>query len=223
MHSITTRPLVALVVAALTLSAAACSNSTQADSAGATDSPNRGEQPNDTEEVADGLLPATDDGLPDPSNLAIDEPEPVVDESQPELGNPDDLIDEAASQLAEVDDSDTTAEILSTVKPIDTAPELGAEVNPRDGRSRNEAGELSRLDEPAALACGDIERALTAMDEGDRTQARDLVTSASAHAADSSINDITTWSETLSAIPSSDDLSPLLGFLTACTQGGYEL
>ncbi len=42
----------------------------------------------------------------------------------------------------------------------------------RDGRTRNEAGELNRLDETAALACGDVERALTALDDGDAPGAR---------------------------------------------------
>lgn len=120
--------------------------------------------------------------------------------------------------------------ILDRVQPIDGAPS-GTVFGIRDGRRINEAGEANRLDEPAALACGNVELALTDIDEGRPDQAADHLKLASTMAADSLVPAMDAWfpilDEAASRVAASDlssgNMSALLAFLSTCTQGGYEL
>ncbi len=173
------------------------------------------------------VLPASDQPI---------EPEPQISVGQPELGRPDEVLPEVRRQLDGLDGAGDRGrgEVLEAVEPLDQAPAAGQAVGIRDGRTRNEAGELNRLDEAAAMACGDVERALTALDDGDERAAADLVASAADRAARSTVDDIDAWSTTLAATVDTDtgidtdtdtggSLAVLVGFLSACTQGGYEL
>jgi hypothetical protein len=156
-----------------------------------------------------------------------------VDGSQPDLGQPDEVIAEIESSLDGQSVSGT--DVLDLIDPLDgkpTSSEVEAVRARREGTldpatdgPRNESGELAQLDEPAALACADIERALTSIDEGSTATAIEEVESAATRAAESSIEDISAWSETLSGswTGNGDDPTVLLGFLSTCTKGGYEL
>jgi hypothetical protein len=232
MHSHPKRLRAAFLVVATVLVMAACGDNAQSasspnDDRGGTDTgleqvgstkvdPERGE-------ISDSGfgLPATDQPI---------EPESRITEGQPELGRPDEVLPEVRRQLGELDGTGERGggEVLEAVEPLDQAPAAGQAIGIRDGRTRNEAGELIRLDEAAALACGDVERALTALDDGDERAAADLLASAADRAARSTVDDIDAWSTTVAdtadiGIDTSGSLATLVGFLSACTQGGYEL
>ena len=240
MHSNTRRLRAASLVAAAVLVIAACgdraeSASSRGDNQAGTDArigragladvdPDRGRT------SGSGVpVPATDDWT-DGGDSGPIEAEPRITEGRPVLGTPDELVPEMRQQL---DDADANSpghdgDVLEIVEPLDRAPAPEEPVDLRDGHRRNEAGELNHLDEPAALACSDVERALTALDDGDRQAATGLLVSAANRADRSTVDDIVAWSTTLAepVDPGSENnrsLAPLLGFLSACTRGGYEL
>lgn len=101
----------------------------------------------------------------------------------------------------------------------------------RDGRRINEVGEANRLDEAAALACGNVEIALTALDDGRPDDAAGHLQAASTSAADASVSAMTEWASILDQAAAAvvldgsaaNDPASLIAFLTMCTQGGYEL
>lgn len=134
---------------------------------------------------------------------------------------PDAVIDEVADEIAASGDAE---ELLDTVDPVDRADTAPTEP---DGRSRNGFGELLELDAEANLACGNIEIAIGRLDDGLRTQAGDHIRAAADRAEDSGIADIRAWSDPLRSAAGGDadrgDPAVLIGFLTVCAEGGYEL
>ncbi len=162
----------------------------------------------------DGFEPVTDiddDPADDRSeslpSLTVDDPEAVIAEVTEQL------------EAGQID-----VEALGGLPPVD---QDSAPSNPeRDGRSRNEAGELLRLDEAASLACAQIEIALGHLDDGVASGAAERVASASAQAGQSTVAEVNAWAELLRGVVidgSGDDLATLIGFLSVCTEGGYEL
>ena len=158
--------------------------------------------------------------------------EPIADEDQPDLGEPDEVMAEIEEELD--DEAVSGDEALDALEPLDEEPSNAEIRDARDNREdpglavvdgpRNEAGEVVELDEAASLACADVERALTAVDEGAADTAAADVASAADRAATSGIADIAAWSEPLGEWNSADgDPAVLLGFLSSCTEGGYEL
>lgn len=224
MHSNTKRLRAASFVVAAALLAAACGDNAESASLFGND------QTGDDDGFGSGvILPAADDPV-EGDDFGPIEPEPHLTEGQPDLGRPDEVVPAIRKRLDDADDTgrNLDGEILEAVGPLDHGPDPDQAVGLRDGRSRNEAGELNRLDEAAALACGDVERALTALDDGDGRQAADLLASAADRAALSSVTDIEVWSTTLAESVNTGTntdgaLVPLLGFLSVCTRGGYEL
>lgn len=153
------------------------------------------------------------------------EPEPL------DAGSPAAAIEAIETELEESTGVAVGATpILDTVQPLDDAP-AGAVFGIREGRHINEAGEAIRLDEAAALACANVEIALTALDEGRPLEAADHLRAASVTAADTSVSALRPWSSVLEETAadvvgsdmSTDTVSALLAFLSTCTQGGYEL
>jgi hypothetical protein len=138
--------------------------------------------------------------------------------------DPDQVVARVAAELdAEQDESGGTGAggLLDAVAAVDT----GAPVGTDDGRTRNELGELVSLDEEASLACGQVEIAIDAVDAGDIGAASERLLVASGHAGRSAIADIRDWAAPLedSAAASIDEPAWLIGFLTVCAEGGYEL
>ncbi len=113
-------------------------------------------------------------------------------------------------------------EILDTIEPIDDAEPVADE---RDGLERNSTGELVELDEAASLACANIEIALTALDEGDIAAAGDAVAAAATWSEDSTVAPMAAWLDVLRDARDGGnfDLETLVGFLSVCADGGYEL
>ncbi len=182
----------------------------------------RADEPAGTEPVADEFdidHPPTDTEVLDAA-----EPEPL------EAGSPEAVISEITTQLDGAALGDGGPPLLDRLPPIDTGPS-GQVISVRDGRSINEVGEPDQLDEAAALACGNVEIALTALDDGATTKAIDRLQSASTSAGDSSVAAVNQWATVLEQSvtglrqlgPSQTDASPLLAFLSTCAQGGYEL
>lgn len=164
--------------------------------------------------------------LGDPADVGF---EPVVDdEVEPiEAADPaavDLTEDSPAEVVAEVDDqiasSGTTGPLLDAVDPIDAAAPVEA-----DGRPRNELGELVELDEAASLACAKVEIAIGALDDGEVAAASDGVVAGSGYAGRSAVADIRAWAAPLeeAATGSLGQPATLIGFLSICAEGGYEL
>ncbi len=198
-------PVAALSAALLALSACGAGSETIVSDAGST---------------APGGTP----GLSEPASPAADE--------QPDLGQPDEVMAEIEEELD--DEAVSGDESLDALEPLDEEPSDAEIQDAREDREDaglavvdgpwNEAGELVELDESASLACADVERALTAVDEGAAATAAADVASAADRAAGSGIADIAAWSETLEDWDGADgDAAVLLGFLSSCTEGGYEL
>ena len=146
-------------------------------------------------------------------------PGEVVAEIREELDDEPVSGDEALDGLDEpLDEEPSNAEIRDARQDREDA-----ETAVLDG-PRNESGEFVELDEAASLACADTERALTALDEGDAAAAVADATSAAGRADESGIAAISEWSEALGDWTGADgDPAVLLGFLSVCTDGGYEL
>ncbi len=250
---ITTRPSLSTVAAgvALALTVTACGSDTTSDPDLGAPTPTTAEIGSGTVDLAvadtvsngdSGSVADDSDFTPDYTAEELEEliaaPEPtdseVLDAPEPEpleAGSPEAVIQEVQ---AELDDRQTatadSSEVLDRVQPLDDAPS-GDVIGIREGRRINEAGEAHRLDEAAALACGHVEVALTSIDEGRTAEAVERLRASSTMAADTSVEALKPWTAILgdsaaeleSNGPSGTDVSPLLAFLTTCTQGGYEL
>lgn len=236
MHTNRPRLTAALLVVSAVPLLAACGNS--ADQTSSSDDDRIGttspvaqvdaadHDPGTGDTVGSGVVaPAPDDGGED-DRTDRDEPEPRLDEERPELGRPEHVVPDIRERLQKItaDGHRERGEVLEMVEPLDRGPSPEAAIGLRDGRTSNEAGELNHLDEAAALACGDVERALSAVDDGDYRGADDLLVSAGDRASQSGVDDIVAWSTTLTDSPErTEDIESLLGFLSVCTRGGYEL
>jgi hypothetical protein len=106
---------------------------------------------------------------------------------------------------------------------LDTAPVPSSLPSVRDGSRRNDIGEPVGLDDAGATACGNVEIALRSLD-GDRGAVAGHLTAAVAAARASTVAGVTAWADPLAAVdPRGEDVTVLVGFLSACTRGGYEL
>lgn len=169
------------------------------------------------------------EAIPEVEVPALDGPSEAVAPIVEELASvaPDDAPDDAAGDAAGGDgtaDSVSEVPILDRVQAVDEGPAPDEAVRERDGNRRNEIGELVVLDEMAGLACADVESALTALDEGDGNRAAERITAAARRAGESGVEAINTWSATLAGTAPNEGGTPeMIGFLSACAQGGYEL
>jgi hypothetical protein len=207
------------VVLVAGLAAAGCSSSADDASEPASDLP--AELAADDVENGDGGT-GTEDDLD--GFGAVEDVETVpavpVDADTVELTSeaPAEVIEDAAEELAGAEDGD---ELLDTLEPVDDAADAPSE---SDGRTRNGSGELVELDAEASLACANIEIAIGQLDGGFAAQAGEHVRSGAAQADASGIADIRSWAQPLLvAADTIDDPAPLVGFLSVCTKGGYEL
>lgn len=169
---------------------------------------------------------STSTGLGDPTDAGF---EPVVDaEIDPEANDPagvdltaddpDEVVARVAAEMAETTGGDG---LLDTVAAIDA----GRPTRTDDGRPRNELGELVSLDEAASLACGLVEIAVGDLDAGEVGDAGEGVRAAAGHAGRSDVADIRDWAGPLDEAAASplEEPASLIGFLSVCTEGGYEL
>lgn len=209
------------VVLVAGLAAAGCSSSAEDASETASDLPTELAADDVENGAADGGAGAEDDldGFG-----AVEDVETVpaesVDVDTVELTgeDPAEVIEEAADEIADADDG---GELLDTLEPVDDAADAPSEP---DGRTRNGSGELVELDAEASLACANIEIAIGQLDGGFSAQAGEHVRSGAAQAEASGIADIRSWAQPLLvAADTIDDPAPLVGFLSVCTKGGYEL
>jgi len=167
-------------------------------------------------------------GGPEGSEVAIEDVETVpaepIDTDSVELSDdaPAAVIEKVADEIAGADESEAGDELLDAVDPVDGAEQPPSEP---DGRSRNGYGELLVLDEEASLACANVEIAIGQLDEGRSDAAGDHVRSGAERAEASGIADIRSWADPLRAAAGVEagDPAALIGFLTVCTEGGYEL
>lgn len=182
-----------------------------------------------SEDGGDGSGEATDavDGSPG-WGVAIEDVETVpaepIDPDSVELSDdaPATVIDKVADEIASADGTGAGDGLLDAVDPVDGAEQPPSEP---DGRSRNGSGELLVLDEEASLACANVEIAIGQLDEGRGDVAGDHVRSGADSAEASGIADIRSWADPLRAAAAVEagDPAALIGFLTVCTEGGYEL
>ncbi len=115
-------------------------------------------------------------------------------------------------------------EALSRLGPIDAAPAPGTAPTERDSAPRNDLGELLALDESASLACADAEIAVRAMDARDPDTAAAHLRAAVSQAKASTTAGIGDWAGPIATVNTTGtDVTTLVGFLTVCTDGGYEL
>ncbi|MGI9596203.1 MAG: hypothetical protein ACR2QK_08585 [Acidimicrobiales bacterium] len=151
---------------------------------------------------------------------------------QPDLAPPGERLADLGPGVADAIERATASPdmaILDVVGIIDDGPTAAEIAASGDGRTRDSSGELMQLDEPAGLACGNVEIALTAIDEGRDQAARDHVRSAADRSAVSEIDGIEAWASALAdSIDSTDgsggiDITTLVGFLSVCIEGGYAL
>lgn len=195
------------------------------------------------DDLADGSVesPADDASANDPDELALTLGDPAdvgfepVDDvdvepaDAPEIGTVDLTPDEPAAVIEDIDErldvpSGGDGEVLDGIEPIDTVDPSAEPVE--DGRTRNEVGELVTLDEPANLACAQIEIAIGHLDEGLPAAATERVLAGAEWAAESGVADVGSWAEPLAATVADGplaDATPLVAFLSVCTTGGYEL
>lgn len=139
----------------------------------------------------------------------------------PDLAPPLTRVEEIEDQIEDQAAEQEVLEVLA--KPAENKPDPIPAVRD-DGHQRNEAGNLVSLDEAAGLACADIEIGLTALDEGDTSKANTRVQSAASRAGESQTSGFAEWSTALAAVDLADDgLPTLVGFLSVCADGGYEL
>ncbi len=165
----------------------------------------------------------------DGSTLTTVEPAPDPPESTV-LDSPEEVLEDVGDQLAAADTTPAEAdELLDVVEPLDAKPSAGESQDLREGQNINESGEQNVFDEPANLACADVEIAVTALDEGRRSKAAERVGSAAERAASSRVATMDEWHPILRdtaeqiSNPRSNEIASLLAFLSTCTQGGYEL
>ena len=181
------------------------------------------EQPTPIERYESGELtfgdPA-DEGFAPVEDLPIVE----LDDAQPA----DEPVEEPSDVLPQTPTIEVAqgTEVLSTVDVIDEAP-TSVRTQGRDGRNRNDIGELVTLDDDASVACGNAEVALTAIDEGDAEKAAERQAEAARFAARSRTEGMGAWAESLTigndGTESGADATTLVAFLKSCSGGGYEL
>lgn len=224
------------LVAALALTLSACSSTVDQS---ATDGPDDGtaeatepdggtsnDSGSDGGAFGDGDSETTDPvSFGDPADAGFEEveepepaPVPVDDDDREVLSAPADVIPEIEEQL---DAAPEAEEILDTVAIIDKAP-----VDDGEDKGRSAVGGLALLDEPASLACAHIEISLTLIDEGNPSEAVARVRSAGEQAEGSELSTVRSWSSPITdAIVDGEvaDFAPLIGFLSVCAEGGYEL
>ena len=161
------------------------------------------------------------------------DPDNVPEVEMPELHTPGALLPEFSPEV--VDAIEKAAEspdvaILDAAGIIDDGPTDEEVASFRDGNTRNSSGELVVLDELAALACANVEIALSNIDSGDLPGAVEHIVEAAARTADSELVEIQAWSSTLKGSFAEDagreqplDATVLVGFLQVCIDGGYVL
>ncbi len=175
------------------------------------------EQPTPIERYESGDLtfgdPA-DEGFAPIEDLPIVEPDDAQPADEP-VEEPSDVLPQTPSIEAA-----QGTEVLSTVEAIDEAP-TSARTQGRDGRTRNDIGELVTLDNDASLACGNAEVAITAIDEGDTLTAAERQAEAARFAGRSKTEGMAAWGATLNV--DEPDATTLVAFLKSCSGGGYEL
>ena len=151
----------------------------------------------------------------------VDPVEPTGgDDVRLEVDEPELVIERVADELGPIGGAD---ELLDTIGPVDGADEDASEP---DGRPRNELGELLILDDEASLACAQIDIAIGLLDDGLPGIAIERIVGGADRADASELEDIRAWAEPLRAVVEGGavtDPAPLVGFLTVCTEGGYEL
>lgn len=177
-----------------------------------------GEEPSTGIVVDDGFVA---EGF-EPIEEGDDDPEPPAEAESVELtdDSPAAVIDAVAD---DVDGLQEGQELLDAIGPLDRAEPPSGE---SDGRPRNGVGELLELDAEASLACGQVEIAIGQLDIGLPGVATERILSAADRADASAIEDISTWADPLRDVVDGgpiDDPAPLVGFLSVCTEGGYEL
>ena len=177
---------------------------------------------------ADGTLSFGDDGGPRPTVDDFPGPETpaeteaAVEAREDELATataPESVLPEIDRQL---DEAPVGGEILDAVEPIDGAAPAAA----GDPVPRNSSGEPATLDEAGALACANAEIAIGQLDSGQVSIALERIATAAHHAEASTRTGISQWVDPLSTVIVDGqlaDVAPLVGFLTACTERGYEL
>ncbi len=161
----------------------------------------------------------TDDGFDEVINVDV-EPEPTPASAEEILSRPDEVLPDVEEQI---DPPAEGEEILDTVEVVDSAADVPSD---RDGRTRNSAGELVVLDDHASLACAHAEVALSQLDVGNTSVAIERIWQAADQAGSSGVATVNDWQEPLAGIiaeGTADDVATLIGFLTVCTDGGYEL
>lgn len=221
---------IAVCLAAGVLALGACSTSDEPTAADGTEQP--GDASNDGDATTDGASGTDLDGTAelsfgDPAEVGFDgveedDPEPVETSAAERevLSAPEEVIEEVAAQIEAAPEVE---EILDAVGEIDGNNDVATD---RDGRSRNSSGELAILDEAANLACAHVEIALTHLDDGNDSIAIERIWSAADRAGNSEIAAVREWQEPLSAVIAEgtvSDITTLVGFITVCAEGGYEL
>lgn len=156
----------------------------------------------------------------DPDNI------PPVD--QPRLESPEERLPRMTAAVAEAIEKAAVSPdlaILDVAGIVDDGPTAEEIASFGDGHTRTSSGVLVILDQPAGLACANIEIALTEIDEGRRGAAADHITSAVDRTLRSELQDIRGWSATLAAslTEAGIDVATLVGFLSVCLDGGYVL
>lgn len=172
----------------------------------------------------DGTEPSGDaEPTPEAEAATDTETEPeavaeVVAEVEAAMTEEPEAVDETLDSLEAPLDDEATAVDVSDAR---DERELGES----NTAPRNESGEPNQLDEAAALACAEVERALTALDENDLAASAASIAAASDWAAQSGSADVADWSTALASASTAldDDISTVVGFLSVCTEGGYEL
>ena len=180
--------------------------------------------------TGNGVSDGDDAGVNDDGTASINQ----ADGSRPttqDLDNPDEALEKVGSEL-KTDGSGVAPsdqESLDAVEPLDHKPGADESQDLREGSNLNESGEQNIFDEAANLACADVEVALTAIDEARNSDAVAHVISAAERADQSRVATLDQWrpilreSAGLIEADGPSDVTPLLAFLSTCTQGGYEL
>jgi hypothetical protein len=151
----------------------------------------------------------------------------------PELPEPDEVLatvpEELLLAIDEAIESPDVA-ILDVAGIIDEGPTAAEIAGFGDGNRRTGSGELVVLDERASLACANVELALFALDDGAPDRAADQVALAAERAAASNLTAVQDWAPRLveaagegTGLDRAVDALTLVGFLSLCVEGGYEL
>lgn len=238
-------PMLTVMVATVALLFSGCSSDNE--DSGADDQDRSGDQA-DGGPLADvggtGSVSGTESGdqsstESDELTFTIENPDEVLDpDNVPEVEMPEllapgallpEFTPEVVDAIAKAAESPDIA-ILDAAGIIDDGPTDEEVASFRDGNTRNSSGELVVLDELAALACANVEIALSDIDSGDLPGAVEHIIEAAARAADSELVEIQVWSSTLKGSFAEGagrgqplNATVLVGFLQVCIDGGYVL